>query len=194
MMKTISPYLSLKNRLAVKHEKLFGKQILRKLSKDPFTNSLIRTVITPTLIHGGIKENVLPVSAVANLNIRIMPGDSIESVMNYQSGRINDERVKINMKAPFYNPSLVSSTDTKAWELLAELISSVFPGVAVAPFLFPATTDSHHYTGLSKNIYRFIPLKLNPEDREKIHGVGERIGIADYLQSIQFYSRLFQRL
>ena len=54
---------------------------------------------------------------------------------------------------------------------------SVFPDVTVAPFLFVAGTDSKHYTTVSDSIFRFMPIRMTPNDITLPHNANERIGL-----------------
>jgi carboxypeptidase PM20D1 len=53
-------------------------------------------------------------------------------------------------------------------------------------------TDSRHYAALSDRIYRFLPMRLGPEDLERIHGTDERIAVDNYAECVRFYARLIQ--
>lgn len=55
-----------------------------------------------------------------------------------------------------------------------------------------ANTDTRHYTDLSKNIYRFSPSYMYPNDLARFHGFNERISIKNYQQAINFYYHLIQ--
>jgi carboxypeptidase PM20D1 len=68
----------------------------------------------------------------------------------------------------------------------------VFPDVIVAPYLVLGSTDSRHYKNLTKNIYRFVPFRLEPSDLNRIHGINERISIRTYKEGINFYIQLIR--
>jgi carboxypeptidase PM20D1 len=53
-------------------------------------------------------------------------------------------------------------------------------------------TDARYYTVISRNVYRFAPIHLRPEDLGRIHGTNERIAIADYAGMIRFYVELLR--
>jgi len=58
--------------------------------------------------------------------------------------------------------------------------------------LLIAATDSRHYAGLTKNIYRFLPITLRPEDAKRYHGIDERISFEDYARCVRFYAQLIR--
>ena len=76
--------------------------------------------------------------------------------------------------------------------MLHETIRQVFPDVVVAPSLVIGGTDSKHYVKIADASYRFLPIRLRAEDIKRIHGVDERVAVADYLDSIRFYVQLLR--
>ena len=55
-----------------------------------------------------------------------------------------------------------------------------------------AATDSRHYGGLTKNIYRFLPITLRSGDAKIYHGIDERISFEDYARCVRFYAQLIR--
>ncbi|MFM7661861.1 MAG: hypothetical protein ACKO6A_04275, partial [Bacteroidota bacterium] len=49
------------------------------------------------------------------------------------------------------------------------------------------STDSRHFQKLTKNIYRFVPIRFEKEDLPRVHGINERISVSAYHESINFY-------
>jgi carboxypeptidase PM20D1 len=74
MIKLLANELRGITRFALKRPRLFRKRILKELSKNQGTNALIRTVMSPTMISGGVKENALPTHASANIQCAHHPG------------------------------------------------------------------------------------------------------------------------
>jgi carboxypeptidase PM20D1 len=64
--------------------------------------------------------------------------------------------------------------------------------VVPAPSLTVGATDSRHYAAISEDSYRFIPMRLQSADLKRVHGVDERIGVADYARMVQFYAALIR--
>ena len=194
MLETIAPYLDGKTKFAIKNKWLFRKKILKELSKNYGTNALIRTIMTPTVISGGIKENSLPTFATVNINVRILQGDSVGSVVAHISKVINDDRIQLEVKAPYTNASSITPASGSVWKTLLETIKSIYPGIEIAPLVLPGKTDSRHYENLTKNIFRFIPLTITEENKGQVHGINEKIGIEEYQGAIKFYSLLIKNM
>ncbi len=71
-------------------------------------------------------------------------------------------------------------------------LAQVYPETAVAPNVAVVTTDARHYSILSKDVYRFLPVEMNAEDLKRAHGANERIGIENFAKAIEFYCQLIR--
>lgn len=186
----LAPEMPFAHRLVLANLWLFGWFIERQLTATPATNAAIRTTTAATMFRSGFKENVLPRSARAVVNFRILPGDDISAVIEHVGRTVNDPRVTVQALEFASEPSSISSAESAAFENLARTIRQVYPGVLVAPSLVLGATDSRHYAALSDDVYRFTPLWLTREDLDRIHGTNERIGVECYADMIRFYSLL----
>jgi carboxypeptidase PM20D1 len=194
MLKTLGPHLEGKSKFGIRHMGLFRKKVLKTLAANNNTNALIRTSLTPTMIQAGSANNVLPASAFANINARIVSGETVSSVFEYLEKIIADDKVRITISPSSHEPSPVSSIHTTGYSLIKETIEQIFPGVITSPVLSPAMSDSRHYVLASANVYRFSPVTISAENKEEIHGVNERIGVEDYYKVISFYKTLLKKL
>ena len=169
----------------------FKKILINIFNKKPTTSAVIRTTTAPTILKAGFKENALPTEALAMVNFRIIPGETINSVVEFVRETIDDERIEILVdKEKSYDPTPISSTDAFGFHVIQKSVSEVFPEAAIAPGLVIATTDSRHFQEVTDNIYRFLPVQLKSEDLKRIHGIDERINIESYQKVIQFYYQL----
>ena len=194
MLNILAQHFDGTTRFALKHRRLFRKKILKKLENNQGTNAVIRTVISTTMLRGGVKENSLPTFASVNLNVRILQGDSVESVMQYIHKITDDPRIQLTLRRSYHNPSPITPSNGKAWQVLSNTIKETWPGIVISPLVAPGTTDSRHFVSLSKNIFRFIPVTVNNETKQQVHGINERIGIREYHKSILFFTELIKKI
>lgn len=157
-------------------------------------NATVRTTTAPTIISGGFKDNVLPVSAYAIINFRLLPGDPSSEIIDRLGKVIDDDRIKIEPIEGKREPAPVSPTDNLAFRILQKTINQNFKDILIAPTLMLGASDSRNYSVVSKNIYRFAPYNLREEDLESIHGKNERIRIDDFRNMIGFYYRFIKNL
>ncbi len=186
MLLTVGPELGFAQRVAFANLWLFEPLVLRYLAAAPPTNASIRTTTAPTIFQAGIKDNVLPPSARAVVNFRLMPGETPESLLEFIKHTIDNPEIELTPSVHGL-PSPVSDTSAVPYRKLRSILEAHVPEALVAPFLTIAGTDTKHYTKLTSNIYRFLPVPLGSEDIPRIHGVDERISVADYAAAIRFY-------
>ena len=165
------------------------------LKSDPTTASMVRTTTAVTIIGGGVKANVLPISARAVVNHRIIPGETTQSVLERVRGIIEDERVQVSIHGDEgVDPSPVSDPSGAAFAMLAGTIRQVMEGedVVVAPYLVMGGTDAKYYSGRSPNVFRFLPAPMGADALQRAHGTNERMSIEGFLSSIQFFQQLIR--
>lgn len=192
MLEYLGPEMSWTNRMALANLWLFDPLVRRQLARSPLTGATIRTTLAPTMFSAGSSENVLPARAAATVNLRLLPGDTIENATEQVRRVIGDPRVKIARLPVHEEPSPVSDIHGPSFQLIARTIRQTEPAAVVAPALLVAATDSRHYRRLTPNIYRFLPIAVGPEDAARYHGVDERIAIADYERCVRFYAQLIR--
>lgn len=164
--------------------------VIRQMSADVSTSPMVRTTTSPTIINGGIKDNVLPSFARAKINFRILPGETQSTVVEYIRKIINDNRIEISNEDGGSEPSAVSGINTFGYQVIQKTIQEIFPDVIVAPSLVIAATDSRHYSEVTDNTYRFMPIQLQKSDLSRIQGMNERVSVENYRQAIRFYRQL----
>lgn len=163
--------------------------VKKQMSNDAASNAMLRTTLAPTILKGGFKENVMPTEAMATINCRILPGESVASVQEHIQQVIDDERISVTLSKTGKSSEPVPATETGTfgYTVLQRTIREVFPEAVVAPALVIATTDSRHFQSVSKNILRFQPLQVKRADLKRFHGIDERIEVESYRQMVRFY-------
>jgi carboxypeptidase PM20D1 len=192
MLEFLGPEMAWPKKLALANLRLFGVLITNQLAASPLTNAAIRTTLAPTIFNAGVQENVLPTKATAVINLRILPGETIAGTLEHVRKAVDDPKVRLTALPVQMEPSAVSSIESPSFRLLQRTIGQTIPEAIVAPALLVAATDSRHYAGLTKNIFRFLPITLRPEDTKRYHGIDERIAIDDYERCIRFYAQLIR--
>ena len=169
---------------------IFKSFILDEMGKTNSGNASIRTTTSPTIFEAGIKENVIPTSARAVVNFRIIPGETTEDVIAHVNKVVDDERVQVEILNIGSNPSPVSPIDNQQYESIERSIKQVFSNLKTSPNLVLGATDSRHFTSITSNIYRFSPFVIGPENMTCFHGIDERVPRSEFENGIRFYRQL----
>lgn len=194
MLDALAPEMPWAAQLLIRQRWLFEPLLLAQLDKSPTTAALVRTTMAPTLLQAGIKDNVLPNSADAVLNFRLLPGDRIEDVLEHVVQVIDDERVAVSLEPEFSTQAPpLSDADSEAMQVLRDAVGEVFPEALIATGIVLATTDNRHYASVRENGYYFAPFNYGTTTATQIHGIDEHIGTQEYLRMIEFYRTLIRR-
>lgn len=191
MLDALAPHASLPVRLVLRNRWLFDPALRAALRSEPAQAALLHTTTAPTLLRAGVKDNVLPSRATAVLNHRVLPGDRVEEVVARVRAAVADPAVEVRVLEA-REASASADPASASYAVLARTIGEVFPGTVVAPGLVLGGTDSKHYAGVAEQSFRFVPLRLAPEDLKRIHGTDERIAIDHYLDVVRFFARLIE--
>lgn len=190
-MDMLGPEMSFQTKLFFANKKIFSPLILSAYeSAGGAANASIRTTTSPTIFEAGIKENIIPTSARAVINFRILPGETVDDIIAHLEQVLEDERVKITIEGKPNNASPISPMEGIAYETIDKSIKQVFPNLLTAPSLVIAATDARYYYKISPNVYRFIPYHINPENLACFHGIDERVSVSEFENGIRFYRQM----
>ncbi|PSQ95469.1 MAG: peptidase M20 [Bacteroidetes bacterium SW_9_63_38] len=183
----VAPEMPFYMQLVLANQWLTGPAIKWALRREPATEAAIKTVQVPTRLNAGVKDNVIPASARATINYRILPRHSVDRVLRHI--RTTTEGLGITIeKGQVSPPTSVSAVDDPAFQMVQRTIREVTSdSVVVAPYLVPGATDSRYYADATDRVYRFRPYTLTPDKRGLIHGTNERMAIDDYRTMVRFY-------
>ncbi len=180
------------------HNRLFRRVILKLLAGNPGMAGMVRTTLAPTVIHGGERDNVLPETAEAFVNMRILHGDSSASIIarieriisRLVPGKVTVETVE----GSAFEPVQTSPISGVFWNLLKKQAEETWGDVIVAPYLMTALTDSRWYAPLSRRIYRFIPMEVSRSEMECVHAPNESVSLAAWGKAVDFLEGIIKNL
>ena len=158
-------------------------------SKDPTWNATLRTTCVATMLDAGHATNALPQRARANINCRIFPGVSQESVRRTLESVVADPQVKVTTletRGPSSPPPPLTPAILGPVEKLAQ---EFWPGVPVLPILQPGATDGQFLNAAGIPTYGIEPIFVGP-DLGNIHGLNEYVGVQSLMQGREFLYRL----
>lgn len=182
MLTAARPHVSGLSGFALGNLWLTKGMVIKELLKDDVSAAMVRTTFATTLISGGVKENVIPESAQATINVRILPGDTAEEVLAHLTKAIDDPEVEIE-GASWGSVAEPGSSGGPAFQMAAKAVQKVLPDAVVMPGLVPGATDTRHYMGITDEVLRFIPLRVGIEQVGGAHGRNERIAVEPLEQS-----------
>lgn len=178
----------------LRNARAFRGPVAATLAKtSPQLAAMTRTTRAVTQLRGSSSMNVVPERASATVNVRILPGATVESALADIVRVVDDPAVQVRL-IDGADPAPVSPASGPAWDAIAASIGEVFPDAAVAPYVMLQASDSRHFARIAENVYRFLPFDLRQEELESIHGIDERIRVSSYSRAIAFFDALVGRL
>ena len=141
--------------------------------------ALLRDTISPTIVHAGVKYNVIPGEATVEIDCRVLPGTTEDDIREIVIGRLGDLASHVEVDLVIHAPPVAAPVDDPFYELLEQTVVDHDPEGVPLPFMVPFATDAKHTAALGIPTYGFSPLRLDPEEQflERFHGVDERVGI-----------------
>ncbi len=186
----VAPEMSFPLKYVFANKTIFKPIIEKILLKEPATAALLRTTIAPTIFQAGEQYNALPEKASAIINLRLMPGDSLEDVEKFIKETIDDEDIKVKVSG--IEASKVSSVDSWHFKSIQQAARNVYKEAIVAPYLMFAGSDARPYDQISDNTYRFLPVLITGDDLNKMHGTNEQVSEENFINAIIFYVEIIK--
>ena len=177
------------------------------LAVNPRFNAQLRSTFVPTMVKGGIRENILPPDVEINFNARLLPGDSIDGLIRALMSHVGIERYELvegdeaaveawkKQKKPVDAAvflvdrgvdSPASSTDTEMYRALARTARKLSPGAAVVPRMTTGATDSRFFRAKGVQCYGLSPAPTGEEEEKTPHDHNERVRVESVRFGVQF--------
>lgn len=153
---------------------LRNPEAARTLYDDREVSALLRNTISITIVKAGYKTNVIPGTAEAELDVRLLPGEEPQAFLAELREVIADPTVEIAIPDTFRVPNQ-SSTDTELFRVIERVLARHHPGVPVTTKMLTGATESVLFRPLGVVAYGFTPLLTTSEETATGHGDDERI-------------------
>lgn len=147
----------------------------------------LRNTANPTLLEAGYKANVIPSTATATIDCRVIPGQEEEFEKQV------DELIGTDVAREWLisDIALESSFDSPLVKAMTAALKAEDEGSHTLPYLMSGGTDAKSFTQLGMKCYGFSPLRL-PADLDfasLFHGIDERVPV----DALLFGARVLNR-
>ena len=168
------------------HNPLIFQLLKPQITATPTISAMLRDTISITILKAGEKENVIPDTAEATLDIRLLPDRDPQTFLDGLKTLIADENIHFEV---IHSPQETSTSDVNAefYNALSSTLQTLVPQSAVAPMITPGSTDSSYFRRKGINSYGLFPAIITPDDLAGFHGIDERISI----ENLQLGTRVF---
>lgn len=184
-------YMPFLSRMAIANKWLLEGMFLKQMSKTPQTNALARTTTAVTMAKGSEAPNVLSSMSEVTVNFRILPGNTVEEVLEHVKKICEGYDVEIENNNP-REASNISPADARGFRIIKDVVGKIYPDAVVSSYITIGGTDAYKYELVSKNVYRFLPVLLNEYEQRSIHNENEYISIANFGRMIAYYKEIMR--
>lgn len=167
------------------------------VSKNPLLHAILHNTIAPVFLNAGFRGNVIPGTAQAMINMRLIPGSRIDDVIREIQSALHDSRVEVALSGGSgLSDAATANTDDKKLRIHIQAVSAMGPSstdtdlykalatqaqaefhAPVTPYLFQAGTDAFAWRSRGIPVYGIYPYPVSPEDIKRMHGNDERISV-----------------
>jgi acetylornithine deacetylase/succinyl-diaminopimelate desuccinylase-like protein len=164
------------------------KQRVGPLAANKFNNAIQRSTISITSLRSGVgdppKVNVIPSSAEATIDCRVLPGTGRDEWLAELARRVGDPGIKIDVTYEGPDP-VVTTPDSAFYRALESSLRKRYPEAIVTPMIVPYGTDSNKFRPRGVKAYGFTPLIVPAPAVASMHGDAEFIPVDALSPAIQ---------
>ncbi|KAJ3366351.1 hypothetical protein GGF31_008079 [Allomyces arbusculus] len=206
MAQYLVPSLPPMQRLLINNNPSIFRKAVAKVLQTMNTKSLrgiatMQTTIAFTMLEGSPKVNVIPDTATAYMDVRIVAGETVASIiadLREVVARVSPQLTITQWGKTTADPSPISTTakTDPYYSALTRVLHGMyrthrtaqepaFGRVVVAPTILSGTTDTRHFPTLARRIYRTSFFFMwTPEQMAGLHGVNERLQAENIARSV----------
>jgi acetylornithine deacetylase/succinyl-diaminopimelate desuccinylase-like protein len=136
------------------------------------------TTFAPTVMHAGIKTNVIPDTVELDVDIRTLPGQREQDIRSMLDEALGDLKDAVEVSATSNDPATASAVDTPLWGSLQRVTEKLVPGSTTIPFIIVGATDARFFRRAGMTAYGaglFSDRISFAEFASMFHGDNERI-------------------
>ena len=175
---------------------IFEPLIMRQLPEDseikPMLRAMLHNTATPTILRAGKKTNVIPSEAEAEVDCRVLPGQTKEDLFAEIRPYLGED---IEIEVLTEPMPFETDYNTELFTVFQEVIAEEDPGAKVVPFMLTATTDSRFLARKGVKVYGFSPMKPDPKASflELAHAHNERISVENLMFGVRVLYKIVKR-
>ncbi len=143
--------------------------------------ALTRNTLSITMVHGGVKTNVIPARVEAAIDCRIVPGEDPQKLL----AQIRKVTAPFQVSVEPLQISAGVEVEPKGelYDALEQALQAGRPNASMVPFMVPGGTDGRFLAERGVKVYGFIPVLADPGGDVSVfrraHGINERLAVAD---------------
>jgi len=166
-------------------EALKDKKFERHIEETPLYNALLRNTVTPTLLKGGEKINIIPAEASISFDARILPTENRDAFFK-KIRQLAGKGVEVTPVNEFVSKPAPSGYNTGYFRGIKDVVQDMEgKHIPVLPYITTGATDLRYFRDLAVTAYGFFPITLSSDEILKMHGKNERISVENIHKGLE---------
>ncbi len=185
-VKRLAEGMSFPRSFLLKHidNPLVFRLVSGMLSEEPEINAMLRNLVTPTMLRASDKQNVIPQTAEAGLDMRLLPDQDVDAFLADLNRIIGDDHIRLELPENLEKGS-ISPFEGGFFEVLAGVLKRRVPEGITVPMQTPGGTDSAFFRQKGVPSYGLMPIVIDQGELNRMHGIDERISLDNLLLGTQ---------
>jgi acetylornithine deacetylase/succinyl-diaminopimelate desuccinylase-like protein len=154
-------------------------------TRYPEYYSMLRTSVVPTILRGGFQRNVIPAEAEATLDVRAVPDENIDELLQQLRKVIGDPAIEVVADPIYRQISPPSKLDTEMYKALVAAQQKLYPQAFTIPQMGTGATDSSELRAKGVQAYG-VHSPQTTADKATVHGNDERVSIAGVNEFVRY--------
>jgi len=167
---------------------------VRCMEETPLYNALLRNTVTPTLLKGGEKINVIPTEASISFDARILPTQNHYTFFK-KIERLAGKDVEVKRVNEFVSRPTPSGYNTDYFRGIRDVVRDMEgKHMPVLPYITTGATDLRYFRDQGITAYGFFPITLSSDEIIRMHGKNERISVENIHKGLEGTYRIVEFL
>ena len=172
-----------------------GAELDGILTSDPLMHAMFVNTLNVTMLQAGVKANVIPATAEAVIDCRLLPGQEREDWRQEVMAVIDDPRVDVDFFSDWQQePPAAAPWDTELFRTINAVIVEAVEDAVVVPTTTVGATDNRFLRQRGIPAYGFIPYLLSPEEAAGFHGHDEYLTIDNFNMGCELMYEIVRRM
>lgn len=155
------------------------------------------TTFSPNVVHGGVKANVIPDRVEIDLDIRTLPGESVESVQAHLREALQELADDVEITAIGDADASFSPVETPMWAAMTAATRARYPRAELVPAMIVGLTDARFFRHRGVTAYGagLMSRELSAADfSSRFHGHNERVDADSVNLTTSFFAAVLDHL
>lgn len=166
-------------------EALKNNKFRAYMEETPLYNALLRDTVTPTILKGGEKINVIPTESSISFDARLLPTEKHETFFR-KIRQLAGKDVEIERVNEFVSKPAPSGYNNSYFKGIKSVVQNMEgKGMTVLPYITTGATDLRYFRDSGVLAYGFFPIVLSDDEILRMHGKNERISLENIHRGLE---------